>query len=180
MNKQGSRLAPLLLVLFFLAANTALGQGAIVLVRHADRASSADDSLLSKAGEQRAQCLASTLKDANLGAVFATDVRRTQQTAAPVATEFHIETRIIPKADTAELLTQLKHNGGKPVLVVGHSDTLPDIVQRLGAGPIPRFGEREYDRMILVPVVGGQAQPAIILHYCTQPTDAAGIDRSMH
>ena len=173
------RLAPMLIVLSVLGANTALGQGAIILIRHADRASSADDSLLSKAGEQRAQCLATTLKDASIGAVFATDVKRTQQTAAPVAAEFHIETRIIPKANTAELLAELKQSSAKSVLVVGHADTLPDIVQRLGAGSIPRFGEREYDRMILVPMVNGEAQPAITLHYCSGSTDAAGIDRTM-
>jgi broad specificity phosphatase PhoE len=151
----------------------AQAQGVIFLVRHAERASSADDSLLSPSGEQRARCLANTLKDAHISAIFATDVKRTQQTAAPVAGEFNIQTRIIPKANSAEVVKQIEQNDRQPVLVVGHADTLPTIVQQLGAGSIPKFGDREYDRLIVVPVVNGKAQSFTLLRYCSGGCEGA-------
>ena len=154
-------------------------QGVIYLVRHADR-SSIWKHALSRAGEARARCLASTLKDAHISAVFATDIKRTQQTAAPVASEFHLKPEIIPKVNTAELVKRLQQNDDRSLLVVGHSDTLPKIVQQLGAGSIPKFADREYDRLIVVPVLDGNVQRAIVLRYCSSPSDAAGIDRSMH
>jgi broad specificity phosphatase PhoE len=158
------------------------GQGVIFLVRHADRASSADDSLLSPAGEQRAECLARTLADAGITKVFATDVRRTQQTAQPVSREFHIETTIIAKSRTAELVSEIKQSDSKPVLVVAHADTLPAIVEQLGAGTIPKFADREYDRLLVIPVSQAQAGQAITLRYCSMPSDSASAQsmRSMH
>jgi broad specificity phosphatase PhoE len=174
------RLPSLLLLCILGVTSTAWPQGVIFLVRHADRASTADDSLLGKAGEERAQCLAKTLKDANISAVFASDYKRTQQTAAPVAAEFHVETRVIPKANTAELVKQVQQHDNKPILVVGHADTLPGIVQALGAGSIPKIESQEYDRLIVIPVTAGKSQPAIILRFCSATTDAAGVDRTMH
>jgi phosphohistidine phosphatase SixA len=162
-----------------LVSEVAHSQGMIFLVRHAERLSSADDSLLSTAGEQRARCLANTLKDAHISAIFATDVKRTQQTAAPVASEFNIQTRIIPKANSAELVKQIEQSDRQPVLVVGHADTLLGIVQQLGAGNMSKFGDREYDRLIVVPVVNGKAQPFTVLRYCFGTSRPAGVDRSM-
>jgi len=149
------------------------GQGVIFLVRHADRASSADDSLLSSAGEQRAECLARTLLDAGITKVFATDVQRTQQTAQPVSREFHIETTIVAKSRTAELISEIKQSDNHPVLVVGHADTLPAIVEQLGAGTIAKFGDREYDRLLVIPVTQAKAGQAITLRYCSMPSDSA-------
>lgn len=170
-----TRLASVLVLLTMIIAGPGLlhGQGVIFLVRHAERASTADDSLLSPAGEQRAQCLARTLADAGITKVFATDVRRTQQTADPVSREFHIETTIIAKSGTAELVSEIKQSDSKPVLVVAHADTLPAIVEQLGVGTIPKFGDREYDRLLVIPVTQARAGQAITLRYCSKTSNAA-------
>jgi phosphohistidine phosphatase SixA len=170
----------LVLSVCLIAPKVARSQDVIFLVRHADRASNEPDSVLSKAGEQRARCLAYVMKDANIKAMFATEFKRTQQTAAPVASEFHIEPRVIPRANTAELVKALKASKTFPILVVAHSETLSPIVQQLGAGTITQPGALEYDKLIVVPVRQGEAQPAVVLHYCSETTDAAGINRTMH
>ena len=162
-----------------LGVQAAQTQSVVFLVRHADRASSADDSLLSAQGEERAKCLAKTLRDAHIATIFATSVKRTQQTAAPVADQFHLQTKILPKASSSELVKQVERSDNRPVLVVGHADTLPSIVQQLGAGEVPKFEEREYDRMIVIPIANGKAQPALTLRYCSVASDAAGTDPSM-
>jgi broad specificity phosphatase PhoE len=166
-----------LLSVFVFLAPSAHAQGLIFLVRHADRASSGPDSLLSKVGEERAQCLANMMKDANIKAVFATEFKRTQQTAAPLAAEFHLQPKIVGRDDTAGLVKQLKANKSYPVLVVTHSETLPVIARELGAGVISQPGVMEYDDLILIPVNDGKAQPAVRMHYCFRPTDAAAPDR---
>jgi broad specificity phosphatase PhoE len=177
--KRSSSLFTAILFAFSLCGSAA-AQSVIFLVRHADRASSAEDSLLSATGEQRASCLARTLADAGIAEVFATEVKRTQQTAEPVSREFHIETKIVAKARTADLVSELKKSDRTRVLVVGHSDTLPDIVQRLGAGSIPKFGDREYDRLIIVPMTRHKAQTPIVLRYCSLASDAGSSAETMH
>ena len=68
----------------------------VFLVRHAEKASAAADAPLSAEGEKRAQCLATTLKDAGIKQIYVTDVLRTQQTAAPLASALKIKPTILP------------------------------------------------------------------------------------
>jgi len=175
MKRKVAVLAPGML----LGAGAAQTQSVVFLVRHADRASSADDSLLSPRGEARAKCLANTLRDAHIATIFTTSVKRTQQTAAPAADQFHLQTKILPKANSSELVKEVERSDSRPVLVVGHADTLPSIVQQLGAGEIPKFGDREYDRLTVIPIADGKAQPALTLRYCSAASDAAAADTSM-
>src|SRR5690242_18742150 len=124
--------------LILLSATVAVAQihetaGMIVLVRHAEKVSDAPDALLSKAGEQRAECLAQTLRNAYIGAIYVTQVKRTQQTAEPLAKKLRIQPTIINGDDTAALAADIKKDmATKNVLVVGHSDTLPKVFSQIG------------------------------------------------
>lgn len=141
-------------------------EGVIFLVRHAERGpDSSDAALLNSAGEQRAQCLAQTLRDSHIVKIYTTDVKRTQQTAEPLAQELHLQPTIVPKTNMDELLRDLRADSRENVLVVGHSDTLPAIIQRLGAG---NLGSKDmgYDRMMIIPVVNGKTMPLVSIHYC--------------
>lgn len=158
----------LLVFLFCLFPITALSQNeaVIFLLRHAERGPDAGDAaLLNPAGEQRARCLAQTLRDSQITKIYATDVKRTQQTAQPLAQELHLQLTIVPKSNTDELLRDLRAGSKERVLVVGHADTLPKIIQRLGAGTLSS-NEMDYDRMMIVPVVNGKALPLVSIHYC--------------
>lgn len=158
---------PLLLFLLCLFPIAALSQneGVIFLVRHAERGPG-DAALLNPAGEERARCLAQTLRDSHIAKIFTTDVKRTQQTAEPLAQELHVQLTIVPKTNTDELLRDLRANNTDRVLVVAHADTLPAIVQRLGAGTLSS-DQMDYDRMMIVPVVNGSIEPVISIHYCS-------------
>jgi len=134
----------------------------IILVRHADRnAGMTPDVLLSPLGEERARELARVLKDANIRAIFTTEVRRTQQTAEPTAKEFHLEPVIIAAADVDALAARLKAlPDDETVLVVGHSNTVPALVERLG-GSVPAMADGEYDRLVAV-TTSRNGKPAIL------------------
>lgn len=134
----------------------------IILVRHAERAGGmAADVPLSPQGEARARKLAEMLKDAGIRAIFTTEVKRTQQTAEPTAQEFHLQPVVIPQKDMDALVSRLRalpDDGA--VLVVGHSPTVPAVVEALG-GSVPVLGDAEYDRMVIV-ITRGKEKPTVI------------------
>lgn len=108
-------------------------------VRHAEKLDNSDDADLSPAGFARAERLGGIMENAGLDFVFATDRQRTQHTAEPVQLRAHTPHWILyPREDAAEtawLQNQLTTNRGKRLFVVGHSDTVPRMINKLmGSG----------------------------------------------
>ena len=146
-------------------------------VRHAEKVSDAQDALLSKTGEQRAACLAQTLRDAHIGAIYVTEVKRTQQTAGPLAKSLELEPIIVKADDTAGLAADIKNDVAmKNVLVIGHSDTLPKILSQMGVSDAPSIGRNDYDLLFVVSNLDGKPE-LTTLHYCPslrQPAPSRG------
>src|SRR5215470_19989730 len=113
-------LVPLLLV------DAADAAPVIFIVRHAEKASPGDkDPELSPDGKKRAEALARILKDSQITAVFVTEFKRTQQTAAPTARAAHLTPTVISSGNTREIVSKLRALNGN-ALVVGHGNTIPD------------------------------------------------------
>jgi broad specificity phosphatase PhoE len=155
------------LALLLMACSGALAAANIILVRHADRMSGMSrDVLLSPAGEERARQLAEALKDANIQRIYVTEVRRTEQTAEPLAERLHRKPIVIAKDDVDMLVSELrKLSDDETALVVGHADTVPVIVERLGGGSVPAFRDNEYDRMIVLFTGAGRKPRVLTLRY---------------
>ncbi|HET9281270.1 MAG TPA: phosphoglycerate mutase family protein [Candidatus Angelobacter sp.] len=146
----------------------------IVLVRHAEKASNDPDALLSPQGQQRAECLAHVLKDAGIKRIYVSDVKRTQQTAEPLAKALGIKPVVVPAKDPNTLVKDVFYGAGGNALVVGHSDTLPFVIQRVQAGTIPPIGENEYDGLYVLTALEGSSTPVLKLRYCAaSPASAA-------
>lgn len=124
-----------------------------VIVRHAEkRSDDPRDPLLTEAGPARAQRLASSLAGQPLAAVYATAYRRTQLTAAPSAAAHGVAvTTYDAKQDARTFAATLKqrHRSGT-VLVVGHSNTVPDIAAALCECIVAPIGDGEFDRRLSV------------------------------
>ncbi len=140
----------------------ASAQKLVIVVRHAERADGGStsmqaqtDPLLSTEGEARARRLAAMLADAGITAIYATEYRRTQDTAKPLAQKLGIDVRVNKGQDTAGLVTTLKDKHKDDiVLVVGHSNTVPAVIKALG-GPAVSMADSEYDSIyVLVPATG--------------------------
>jgi broad specificity phosphatase PhoE len=140
----------------------ASAQKLVILVRHAERADGGStsmqaqaDPLLSAEGEARAQRLAAMLADARITAIYATEYKRTQDTAKPLAQKLGIDVRANKGQDTAGLVAMLKDKHKDDiVLVVGHSNTVPAVIKALG-GPAVTMADSEYDAIyVLVPSTG--------------------------
>ncbi len=118
-----------------------------VVVRHAEKTNDdPQDPALSTAGQAHAEALAAQLRDTPLAAIYATGFRRTQQTAAPVARTHRIDVQTYDaKLPAPEFASQLRraHASGN-VLVVGHSNTVPDIVAALCACEVAAIDEGTY------------------------------------
>jgi hypothetical protein len=46
----------------------------------------------------------------------------------------------------------LSNHSGQTVLVIGHSNTVPDTINRLGAGSVPVIDDGEFDNLFVVKV----------------------------
>jgi broad specificity phosphatase PhoE len=153
----------LLLFLSALFVTAAAAQSTIFFVRHAEKAEGAgNDPDLSEAGHARAESLANTLKDAGISAVFVTELKRTQQTAAPLAKMLHLDPAIVPAKDLAALIAKLRASTGN-ALVVGHSNTVPDLIKAFGIATPIQIADGDYDNLfVLVP---GEKPRLTRLHY---------------
>ncbi|MEE4218047.1 MAG: phosphoglycerate mutase family protein [Xanthomonadales bacterium] len=137
------------------------------LVRHAEKVLQGDDPLLSPAGKLRAAALSSLLADTGIEGIHSTDFNRTRNTVAPLAQRLGLAVELYDPARPENLLADLRKTGGRQ-LVVGHSNTVPDLVRRLGGDGGPAIDEaREYDRLYLVAVDGNGVVTTVLLRYGT-------------
>lgn len=102
----------------------------IYLVRHAEKADSSKNPDLSSAGLERAAHWRTIFSETTFDAIYSTDFKRTKQTAAPTAENKKLDITLYdPKSlDFEKFKTD---NLGKTILVVGHSNTTPDFVNKL-------------------------------------------------
>ena len=106
------------------------------VVRHAEKAAQptgnmmSTDVPLSETGKQRAEKLKEILKSRKIGIIYSTNTIRTRTTAEPTANYFNLSINTYgPRPDSAfiELLRSRKEN----TLIVGHSNTVDDVVNML-------------------------------------------------
>lgn len=132
----------------------------VVLIRHAEKQVGAiSDAPLSPPGEVRAARLAQMFGDASpfgrVDKIYVTDTRRTQQTAAGIAQRLSLVPEIVAgKGDPKEFARRvLRENRGGRALIVGHSNTVPEIVAALsGQHNVPPIGDDEFDTLYVVSV----------------------------
>jgi len=129
----------------------------VILVRHAEKGTEPPaDPPLTPAGSQRAQDLVTALADVGVTAIITSDRRRTRETAAPTAKARHLEPVEIGRPDgslarhVAAVVTEVRRHPGGVVLVVGHTDTLPEIVAALGGPSIGAIPDAEFGNLFML------------------------------
>jgi len=120
----------------------------ILLVRHAEKLDDwpRDRELdplwpLSEAGVRRAENMAKVLGASGIAAVYASPTTRSVQTGLPLAVLKQVEITVDPRTTEPSRMEALiadlrrRHSEDAAILIVGHSNTIPELLVRLGATP---------------------------------------------
>lgn len=124
----------------------------VILVRHAERLNATDTTSISEEGIQRAHSLAHTLSSSGLKRIYVSEKIRTEQTAWPTAELFAITPAQIPANAIKQFADSVKSHRGDVILIVGHSDTVPLIMKKLGIQVVPQIASTEFDNLFVVTV----------------------------
>ena len=158
-------LAPIWMMAVAALGMVALGVGllksmdttTVILVRHAEKQlGTIEDPPLSQDGEARADRLAALLggrlDGMPIAAIYASEARRTQQTAAPLARRLGIATQTRPARDVEGLVKALRAApDGSASVVVGHSNTVPEIIRELTHDDVSvSIAESEFGAIFIV------------------------------
>jgi phosphohistidine phosphatase SixA len=146
----------------------------VFLVRHAEREDEPrQDPPLKKEGVLRSQELARLLGDAGVKTIVTSQFTRTKQTAEPLASKTGVAVtsitlksnpgnpRQIAEESTAEVVNKILERAGESVLVIGHSNSVPDVIKMLGGDVVPTIDEKKFDDLFIVTVYAkGKARVA--------------------
>jgi 2,3-bisphosphoglycerate-dependent phosphoglycerate mutase len=148
----------LLLVLF--SSSQAFSQSkltTVILLRHAEKeADGSKDPELSEAGKKRAERLADVLSKTSIDAIYSTNFKRTENTVAPLAKSKNIAIRYYDGGKMNEVDEMLSKWKGGTIVICGHSNTTPAIVNYLTGKKeeYKNLNDTDYGNLVLVTVIG--------------------------
>ncbi len=137
----------------------------VYLVRHAEKTKDSDDPDLTKQGHERAALLSNMLADAKITHIHSSNYKRTLQTAAPLAEKLGLEVALYDPRGLPAMAEKLKTMTGTH-LVVGHSNTTPQLTELLGGdGQTPIVEATEYDRLYIVNIASNGEVKSSLLRF---------------
>jgi 2,3-bisphosphoglycerate-dependent phosphoglycerate mutase len=139
-------------------------QTVIYLIRHAEKADASANTNLSAIGLRRANNWTSILQDVTFDAFYSTNYNRTLQTIQPTATSNGKEVAFYNPANfsLAEVIAQ---HAGKNVFIVGHSNTIPQLINAyLGANIYPDMAETEFGNLYKITIIDGVVSHEMTVH----------------
>jgi broad specificity phosphatase PhoE len=150
----------------------------IYLVRHAEK-QAGNDPVLTADGNKRAGALLQMLKGKKLHHIYVTQFKRTQMTGDSLRIQLGIDT-VQYKADTTgeDVYRKIISNNesGNTILIIGHSNTIPKIIKKLGVADFEpaMIPDAEFDNLYLITFKKGKA---IIkrMKYGAAPTSSAAM-----
>ena len=137
----------------------------VFLARHAEKADAPrEDPPLLETGTARAQLLARILGKSGIKAIYTSQYLRTRATGEPLAKQLGIASVAISLKTTAanprqvaaesiqEIVEKILQRPGENALVIGHSNSVPDVIKALGGDVVPTIDEKEFDDLFVVTV----------------------------
>jgi len=130
----------------------------LYLVRHAEKQSDGSrDPALTEIGKNRSEQLAVWFQDKGITEIWSSDYKRTRDTAMPLVTGLGLELSIYDPRNLPDLVKELSHQR-RTALIVGHSNTTPELARLLCDCFIEDMDESEYDRLIVISVTDAETQ----------------------
>ena len=158
------KISILFLLLSFLCTNIwAQKASKIWIVRHAEKETTDPKNAnpaLNTQGEKRAQDLAKFLQKEKVDYIFSSDYLRTKQTAAPLAKQKGLEIETYDSKNNTALILKIKSLAqGKNSVIVGHSNTVLEILELLGGiAPVKSLTDDDYDFLFKMRLKGDKVK----------------------
>jgi phosphohistidine phosphatase SixA len=137
----------------------------VFLMRHAEKADAPpEDPPLSEKGNLRAQELTRMLEGAGVKAIYTSQFLRAKQTGETLAKKLGVPVnpvslkmspsnpRQVSEQSIAEIVNKIYERAGDTALVVGHSNTVPEVIRMLGGDHVPKIDEKKFDDLFIVTV----------------------------
>lgn len=144
------------------------GDFTVYLVRHGEKQLDSKNPALTKCGTKRASQLATTLEQANIEAVFSTSYKRTEQTAKPLADTLSLSVQPYSPRDLKTFAQQIKQQK-QNVLIVGHSNTTPQLAGFISHQTVEPITEKEYQMLYQVDFRNGVPKLIVLKQPLTCP-----------
>jgi len=139
-------------------ANDASNSFKLYLVRHAEKQlDGGSEAVLTEAGKKRSQQLANWFADKDIQDIWSSDYIRTRDTAKPSVSQLGLDLNIYDAGKLADLAEKLLEKQ-RTALIVGHSNTTPDLARLLCHCFIEAMDDAEYDRLIVISVRDGKTR----------------------
>lgn len=152
----------------------------VFLIRHAEKADAPkEEPPLNEKGNQRAQELARMLAGSGVKAIYTSQYLRTKQTGEPLAKQLGLTITPIPlqmsqanprevsEQSIAEITGKIYEHPGEAALVIGHSNTVPAVIKKLGGDVVPKIDESKFDDLFIVTVYGKGKAKVVQMKYGT-------------
>jgi phosphohistidine phosphatase SixA len=138
--------------LFLIAfVHLAEAQQAIFLVRHAEQSLEVEDPPLTEVGQRRAMALATLLKEAGINAIYESGIRRTRETAEPLARALNIQIKTYPRQDIIGFISRLPTQHAQDrVLIVSQSLRISRWLKALGHPANITIAPTDYHNLFVI------------------------------
>ena len=142
----------------------------IILIRHAEKDTTAPGSTMMKAdpplsiaGMKRAERLPDILKDYQPDSIYTTNYVRTKETIGPLAKKYKISPILYDPKDLGSLAEKLIHINRKTVLVAGHSNTTPMLVNLiLKENKYANLEDSVYNQFWIITITNGKFSDKVV------------------
>ena len=146
----------IIVIVFLAKPNSSLTT--VIIVRHAEKSDTPiGDVSLNSDGQLRAESLIDVAEVAGVTLIYATQYARTRQTAEPLAVQLGLRVNLFevdhsgPQRYAKDLAQKIMSDHiGETVLIVSHSNTIPLIIEELGAGMIASIPDDEYGDLFII------------------------------
>ncbi|OEK04638.1 phosphoglycerate mutase family protein [Roseivirga misakiensis] len=138
-----------------------------ILIRHAEKSNDDPrDPNLSEEGVKRAQALKEMLREADIAALYSSPYKRTKSTVQPIAEAKGLTINTYDPRSAAFLEDIMKEHRGKTIVISGHSNTTPNVVNALiGKDQFKQLSESDYSKIFIVSVTEIGKGTATVLSY---------------
>lgn len=150
----------------------------VILARHAEKADAPrEDPPLNETGTARAQKLAALLAGAGVRAIYTSQFARTKLTAEPLAKQSGLtimpialqskqsNPREVSEQSIRQIVDRIMERQGDTALVIGHSNSVPDVIRMLGGDHVPQIDEKSFDDLFIVTVYARGKAKVVQLKY---------------